>query len=93
MSPVFHQLVESLLDRAVACGLKPPIIFVMVSTNGYVSAVRYRRLQDGNWDATLLTEGKEPSGVFPVNLCFFDATGKLLSALVDAPEADPKWLQ
>jgi hypothetical protein len=50
-------------------------------------------LQDGNWDATLLTEGKEPSGVFPVNLCFFDATGKLLSALVDAPEADPKWLQ
>jgi hypothetical protein len=37
----FQQLVETLLDTAVAAGLKPPITFVLVSVDGYVSAVRY----------------------------------------------------
>ena len=42
-----------------------PIVFVMVSVNGYVSDVRYSRAPNGEWDRQLLVEGKEPSGVFP----------------------------
>ena len=85
----FQQVVETLLDRAVASGLQLPIVFVMVSVNGYVSAVRYSRAANGEWDRTLLVQGTEPPNVFPVNVCFFDATGSLLSAKLDSPSDYP----
>jgi hypothetical protein len=44
----FQRLVEALLDRAVESGLQLPIVFVLMSVNGYVSAMRYSRAPNGN---------------------------------------------
>ena len=79
----FQRLVENLLDRAVDGGLESPIIFVMVSVNGYISAVRYSRRLDGAWEADFLVEGSEPPGIIPVNLCFFDPNGKIFNPKID----------
>ena len=89
----FQRLVESLLDRAVDAGLQLPIVFVIVSVNGYVSAVRYTRAPDGAWIGAFLAEGNEPPGVFPVNLCFFDPTGRVFNAKVDDPGGHPMRVQ
>jgi hypothetical protein len=85
----FQRLVESLLDRAVDAGLQLPIVFVIVSVNGYVTAVRYTREDDSSWVGKVLVEGNEPRGVFPVNLCFFDPTGRVFNAKVDDPGGHP----
>ena len=89
----FQALVETLLDRAVASGLKPPIVVVLVSTNGFVSAIRYLRTADGEWDRTLLVEGKEPKGKFPANLVFCEATGKSMVVLVNDLSSMPTSIQ
>jgi hypothetical protein len=90
---VFQRLVEALLERAVDAGLQLPIVFVLMSVNGYVSAIRYSRAPNGDWDPKLLVEGKEPPGVFPVHLFFSDASGKLLNAKIESPGDHPKWVQ
>jgi hypothetical protein len=89
----FQRLGEKLLDRAVNGGLELPIVFVMVSVNGYVSAVGYSRGSDRTWQGDFLVEGSEPAGVFPVNLCFFDPNGKIFNAKIDDPGARPKRVQ
>ena len=61
----FQRLVENLLDRAVDGGLESPIIFVMVSVNGYISAVRYSRRLDGACEADFSVEGSEPPEYSP----------------------------
>jgi hypothetical protein len=85
----FQQLVERLLDTAVADGIKPPITFVLVSVDGYVSAVRYERTHDGSWNRNLLVESAQPKGKFPVNLIFCDVSGRSLCARMDSPNARP----
>lgn len=80
----FQRLVESLLDRALTSGLETPITFVMVSSNGYVSAARYTQ-ENGIWEGALLVEGDEASGHYPVNLCFFDPAGKIFNAKLTVP--------
>jgi hypothetical protein len=89
----FQRLVEALLDRAAYAGLQLPIVFVLMSVNGYVSAMRYSRATDGEWDRKLLVEGREPPGVFPLHLFFSDAAGRLLNAKIDSPNDHPKWMQ
>jgi len=81
----FDVLVEALLQRAVVSGLKPPIVVVLVSVNGFVSAVRYERKAHGEWNRTLLVEGSEPKGKYPLNLIFCDSRGQSQVALVKDP--------
>jgi hypothetical protein len=81
--PRFEDLIDSFLNHALSAGFQPPLILVVVSVNGFVSAVRYVLGDNGNWEATLLTQGNEPPGVFPVNMCIFDSAGKMVNAKID----------
>ena len=81
--PSFEDLVEAFLDHALASGFRPPLIFVVVSVNGFVSAVRYVAGEREKWSSKLLTQSDEPAGVFPVNMCIFDARGKVVNAKID----------
>ena len=89
----FDALVETLLQRVVDSGLKPPIVVVLVSVNGFVTAVRYQRKADGAWDTSLLVEGSEPKGKYPLNLIFCDSSGQSLVALVKDPSTMPASIQ
>jgi hypothetical protein len=89
----FQQLVETLLQKAVASGLELPIIVVLLSTSGFVSPVRYQRTADNDWDRTLLVEGNEPKGKFPVNLVFCDANGRSMVVLVNDLNSMPTSIQ
>jgi hypothetical protein len=82
MAP-FQELVQNFVEHAYDSGMRPPFTFVIVSVNGYVSAVRYRRTENAEWLSDLLVEGQEPRGVFPLNMCLFDVTGKIINAKVD----------
>ncbi|HEX4488821.1 MAG TPA: hypothetical protein VH088_21270, partial [Terriglobales bacterium] len=66
---------ESLLEQAVDSGLRLPITFVLMGTNGYVSSCRYSRAANGEWDRTLLVQTKEQPDVFPAHLFWSDAGG------------------
>lgn len=88
----FQEFIETLLDRAVLSGLQLPITFVMMSVNGHVSAVRCHRAVNGEWNTTLLVQGKEPPNVFPVHIFFSDGGGKLMNVKIDSPGEDPKWI-
>ena len=89
----FEKLVETLLNRVLTSGFEPPITVVLVSTSGYVSAVRYRRAAEGGWDGALLVEGKEPKDQFPVNLVFCDSTGRSTVVLINDLRSMPTSIQ
>jgi hypothetical protein len=81
--PRFEDLVEAFLNHALSAGFEPPLIFVVVSVNGFVSAVRYVLGADGSLESEPLTEGNEPQGIFPINMCIFDSAGKMVNAKID----------
>lgn len=81
--PLLQELVQGFVEHAYEVGMRPPFIFVIVSVNGYVSALRYIRTENAGWISEMLVEGKEPRGVFPLNMCLFDVTGRIINAKVD----------
>jgi hypothetical protein len=88
----FGNLVETLLDRAVASGLKLPIVVVLVAVNGYIRAVRYAKDCD-EWESSELVTGSEPPGWYPLNLIFCDAEGQSLVARVNDSSGLPTMIQ
>jgi hypothetical protein len=89
----FGNLVETLLDRALASGMKLPIIVVLVSINGYVRAVRYHAKHGDEWEGSELAVGTEPPGQFPVNLVFCDAEAQSLLVRVNDSSGMPSMVQ
>ena len=71
------------MNHALSADLQPPLICVVVSVNGFVSAVRYILRENGSWESELLAEGNEPTGVFPIQMCIFDSAGKIVNAKID----------
>ena len=75
--------VSELLEKCVDEGLDAPLVFVWVTSNGSVAAIKYSIDTIGDMVADVLAEHVEPGGLgLPINCLISDRKGAAIRATI-----------